>query len=64
MVSGISFSLQAFDSLTNTNLLSVATLVTVVGFVVFNLFYALFRFVSKICGKEFDNKLYIIKLWH
>jgi hypothetical protein len=60
MVSGISFSLQAFDSLTNTNFLSVASLVMVVGFVVFNLFYALFRFVSKICGKEFDSKLYII----
>lgn len=60
MVSGISFSLQAFDSLTNTNIVSVATLVLVVGFVIFNLFYALFRFVSKICGKEFDNKSYII----
>ena len=60
MVSGISFSLEAFDSLTSNNLLSVAVLVLVVGFVVFNLFYALFKFVSKICGKEFDNKLYII----
>jgi hypothetical protein len=60
MVSGISFSLQAFDSLTNTNVLSVCTLVAVVGFVIFNLFYALFRFVSKLCGKDFDNKLYII----
>lgn len=60
MVSGISFSLQAFDSLTNTNLLSVSCLVMVVGFVIFNLFYALFRFVGKMCGKEFDNKSYII----
>lgn len=60
MVSGISFSLQAFDSLSNTNILSVATLVLVVGLVIFNLFYALFRFVSKICGKEFDNKSYIL----
>ena len=30
-------------------------MVLVVGFVVFNLFYALFKFVSKICGKEFSG---------
>lgn len=60
MVSGISFSLQAFNSLTNNNLLTVVVLALVVGFVILNLFYALFKFVGKLCGKDFDNKLYVI----
>lgn len=60
MVSGISFSLQAFDSLSNNGLFSVILVSLVVGLVIFNLFYAIFRFVTKICGKEIDNKGYII----
>ena len=60
MVSGISFSLEAFSNLNNANLLSVCTISLVVGFVIFNLFYALFRFVSKLCGKDLDKKGYIL----
>jgi hypothetical protein len=60
MVSGISYSLQAFDAFTNGNYLKVATITLVVGFVIVNLFYALFKFVAKLVGKEFDNKGYLI----
>ncbi len=56
MVSGISFSLQAFSTLTNTNLLQVCVLALVVGFVIFNLFYAMFFFVARLAGKELDKK--------
>ena len=60
MVSGISFSLQAFSNLTNNNLPVVATLALVIGFVIFNLFYALFKFVSMLCGKDIDKKGYML----
>ena len=60
MVSGISYSLQAFNAFTNGNYLKVATITLVVGFVIVNLFYALFKFVAKLVGKEFDNKGYLI----
>lgn len=60
MVSGISFSLQAFSNLTNNNLPVVATLALVIGFVIFNLFYALFKFVSILCGKDIDKKGYML----
>lgn len=56
MVSGISFSLQAFSTLTNTNLIQVCVLALVVGFVIFNLFYAMFFFVARLAGKELDKK--------
>lgn len=60
MVSGISFSLQAFSNLTNNNLYDVCLITIVIGTVIFNLFYALFKFVAKICGKEIDNRGYAI----
>lgn len=60
MVSGISFSLQAFSNLNNSNLLDICLVSVVIGFVIFNLFYALFRFVAMLCGKNMDNKGYII----
>lgn len=56
MVSGISFSLQAFDNFTNLNVYTMCLAVSLIGFVIFNLFYALFKFVAKLCGKELDNK--------
>lgn len=56
MVSGISFSLQAFDSITNLNVFTICLAISLIGFVIFNLFYALFKFVSKLCGKEIDGK--------
>ena len=60
MISGISFSLQAFESISHTNILSVCLITCVVGFVIYNLFYALFKFVCKIIGIDFDKKAYFI----
>ena len=60
MVSGISFSLQAFSSLTSNNLFNLCVIALVVGFVIFNLFYAIFKFVTKICGKDIDKNGYIV----
>lgn len=56
MVSGISFSLQAFDNFTNLNVYTMCLAVSLIGFVIFNLFYALFKFVTTLCGKNFDKK--------
>ena len=56
MVSGISFTLQAFNNITSLNAGTICLAVSLVGFVIFNLFYALFIFVTKLCGKEFDKK--------
>lgn len=56
MVSGISFSLQAFENITNLNIFTMCLAISLIGFVIFNLFYALFKFVAKLCGKELDNK--------
>jgi len=60
MVSGISFSLQAFSNLSNNNLFNICLLTSVIGIVIFNLFYSLFWFVTKIAGKQIDKKNYII----
>jgi len=60
MVGSISFSLEAFSNVTSLNIYNVCLTVSIVGFVVFNLFYALFRFVAKLCGKELDNKSYVV----
>ena len=56
MVSGINFSLQAFDNFTNLNYYVICLAVSLIGFVIFNLFYALFSFVAKLCGKEIDKR--------
>jgi hypothetical protein len=56
MVSGISFSLQAFNNFTNLNSDIMCLAVSLIGFVIFNLFYALFKFVARLCGKDFDKK--------
>ena len=56
MVSGISFSLQAFENITNLNVFSICLAISLIGFVIFNLFYAIFKFVSKLCGKDIDKK--------
>ena len=56
MVSGISFTLQAFESITNLNIFTMCLAISLIGFVIFNLFYALFKFVSKLCGKDLDKK--------
>lgn len=59
MVSGVSFSLEAFSNVTSLNIFNICLTVSIVGFVIFNLFYAIFRFVSKLCGKDLDNKGYV-----
>lgn len=56
MVSGISFSLQAFTNITNLNAPIVCLAVSLVGFVIFNLFYTIFSFVTKLSGKNIDKK--------
>ena len=56
MVSGISFSLQAFENVTDLNVFTMGLTISTIGFVIFNLFYALFKFVSKLCGKDLDKK--------
>jgi len=60
MVSGISFTLQAFSNVNSLNIMQICLTSTVVGFVIFNLFYAIFKFVSKLSGKDVDNKGYFI----
>ena len=60
MVSGISFSLQAFNNVSSLNLVSICLTALVVGFVIYNLFYVIFKFVCKICGKEIDLKGYYV----
>lgn len=56
MVSGISFSLQAIENITNLNIFTMCLAISLIGFVIFNLFYALFKFVSKLCGRDLDKK--------
>ena len=56
MISGISFSLQAFENVTDLNVFTMGLTISTIGFVIFNLFYALFKFVAKLCGKELDQK--------
>lgn len=60
MVSGVSFSLEAFSNVTSLNIYNICLTASIVGFVIFNLFYAIFKFVSKLCGKELDNKYYVV----
>lgn len=60
MVSGVSFSLEAFSNVTSLNIYNICLTVSLVGFVIFNLFYAIFKFVAKLCGKDIDNKYYVV----
>lgn len=60
MVSGVSFSLEAFNNVTSLNIFNICLTVSIVGFFIFNLFYALFKFVAKLCGKDLDNKGYVV----
>jgi hypothetical protein len=60
MVSGISFSLQAFANVTSNNLKVIMLTCSVVGFVIFNLIYIILKFVSRLINKDIDKKGYII----
>ena len=46
----------AFENVTDLNVLTMGLTISTIGFVIFNLFYALFKFVAKLCGKELDQK--------
>ncbi len=60
MVGGISFTLQAFNNVNSLNILNICLTALIVGFVIYNLFYVIFKFVCKLCGKEIDTKGYFI----
>ena len=60
MVSGISFTLQAFSNVSRLNITNICLISLVVGLVIYNLFYIIIKFVCKICGKEIDTKGYYI----
>ena len=60
MVSGISFSLQAFNNVTSLNYKVICLVAVVVGFVIFNLFFAIFKFVAHLAGNELDKHGYFV----
>ena len=60
MVSGISFTLQAFSNVNGLNIMQICLTACVVGFVIFNLFYVILKFVTKLSGKDIDTKGYLI----
>ncbi len=55
MVSGISFSLEAFKSMSSNDIYDVCLVTTIVGFVLFNLFFCIIKYVSKLSGKDIDR---------
>lgn len=55
MVTGISFSLEAFKSIANNNIYDVCLIVSVVGIFLFNIFFCIIKYISKICGKDIDK---------
>jgi len=56
MVSGISFTMQAFNNVTEQNIFVICLTSLIVGFVIFNLFFGIFKFVSKLADKDVDTK--------
>lgn len=60
MVSGVSFTLKAFDAINSSTILNVCLLVSVVGFILFNFFYVLLKFISKLSGRDIDKKGHIL----
>ncbi len=60
MVSGVGFTLKAFDTINATNIKNVCLLASVVGFVLFNFFYMLLKFVSNLSGRDIDRKGHIL----
>ncbi len=55
MVSGVSFSLEAFKSITSANLYDVCLVASVVGLSLFNIFFCLIKYISRLCGKDIDK---------
>ena len=56
MVTGVSFSLESFKSITKNNLYDVCLLASVIGTFMYNALFFLLKFVSKLCGKDIDQK--------
>ena len=56
MVTGVSFSLEAFKSITKNNLYDVCLLASVIGIFMYNALFFLLKFISKLCGKDIDQK--------
>ena len=55
MVTGVSFSLEAFKSIVNNNVYDVCLVATVVGIFLYNIFFALIKYISKLAGKDIDK---------
>ena len=55
MVTGVSFSLEAFKSIANNNIYDVCLIVSVVGIFLFNIFFCIIKYISKISGKDIDK---------
>ena len=55
MVTGVSFSWEAFESLANNNIYDVCLIVSVVGVFLFNIFFCIIKYISKLCGKDIDK---------
>ena len=55
MVTGVSFSLEAFESIANNNIYDVCLIVSVVGVFLFNIFFCIIKYISKLCGKDIDK---------
>ena len=55
MVTGVSFSLEAFKSITNNNLYDVCLMASVIGLFMYNILFCLVKFISKLCGKDIDK---------
>lgn len=55
MVSGVSFSLEAFKSIASNDLYDVCLVASVVGIFVYNVFFVLLKYISKLAGKDIDK---------
>ncbi len=55
MVSGISFSLEAFKSIATNNLYDVCLVASVVGIFLFNIFFCIIKYISRLSGKDIDK---------
>jgi len=55
MVTGVSFSLEAFKSITSNDLYDVCLVASVIGTFLFNGLFILIKFISKLCGKDIDK---------
>ncbi len=55
MVTGVSFSLEAFKSITHSDLYDICLVASVIGLFMYNILFCLIKFISKLCGKDIDK---------